>query len=184
MRVSRSLVVTVVFALVALASTVLGKPLGDSSLRPEPAAPPSIVLAAAGHDISAQSRDPSPRGPIPCWDGSTVDFGQICPPLTIQCANGATVPFGQFCPLTSPSTTSTPAPPPPITCPDGSTVPTGQQCPAPKPAPCPIAGQYRDSNGLCYCPSGQFVNSAGTRCEGEIVKSWDRPRSPPPLLRS
>jgi hypothetical protein len=96
MRLPRTFVIAAVIALTALATVGFGKPLGDSGHREDAAAQQNIVLTA----VTALSHGPvQPLGPIPCPDGSTVEFGQFCPLPTIQCANGTTVPIGQFCPL-------------------------------------------------------------------------------------
>jgi hypothetical protein len=103
MRLPRTFIIAVVIALIVLATVGFGKPLGDSDLREDAAVRQNIVLTAVTADVTPLSHGVlPPLGPIPCPDGSTVDFGQFCPLPNIQCANGATVPFGQFCPAGQP----------------------------------------------------------------------------------
>jgi hypothetical protein len=109
MRLPRTFVIAAVIALIALAAVGFGKPQSDGGTARQ-----NIVLTAVTADVVPLSQHLLPLGPIPCPDGSTVDFGQFCPLPTIQCANGSTVPIGQFCPL-SPAPAPKQAPPPPPT---------------------------------------------------------------------
>ena len=140
--------VAVMVALTALASAFLGSLARDGDL--DGAAPLTVATA----DAMPVRHDPLPQGPIPCPDGSTVEFGQFCPVPTIQCANGIAVPLGQFCPRDVPSAKQAPpvATPEPVTCPNGTVVPAGQPCPTPKPTPQPVT-----------CPKGTVV-PAGQPC--------------------
>jgi hypothetical protein len=126
MSLRRTVIIVAAIALTTVATVVFGQTQG-SAVRAEAAAMP------LSHQVSP------PLGPIPCPDGSTVDFGQFCPLPAIQCADGSTVPFGQFCPLRPVTTATTNAPqsPPPqqVTCPDGSVVQEVQGCPTPKASP-------------------------------------------------
>jgi hypothetical protein len=56
------------------------------------------ILACAALTIPFISIAPAQAGPIPCLDGSTVEFGQLCPPLQVTCSDGTQVPLGRFCP--------------------------------------------------------------------------------------
>ena len=81
MRLLRTAVIAVFIALAALATAVFGKPLGDSVHGDAAAKGQNVVLVAVTADLTPLSQDSfPPLGPIPCWDGSTVDFGQFCPP--------------------------------------------------------------------------------------------------------
>jgi hypothetical protein len=164
MGLPRTFIIATVIALTGLATVGFGNVRGDSGLREDASARQNIVLTAVTADAAPLSDDLLPQGPIPCPDGSTVDFGQFCPLPTIQCANGTTVPIGQFCPST-PATTATQTPPPPVTCPDGSTVPQGQNCPTPKPPPPPpptstlyqCGAGYHYDRGFCVA-NGPVIN--------------------------
>jgi len=94
--------------------------------------PATIGLPAAA--------DPGRLGPIPCLDGSTVDFGQFCPVPTIRCADGTAVFLGQFCPVFKPQQAPPPQQPPP---------PAQQAPPPPAQAPPPPDPQKCRELGLC-----------------------------------
>lgn len=111
MRPPRTLIIAAMIALTALAAVGFGTPNG---LREDAAAPQTIALAAVTADATPLSQHLLSLGPIPCPDGSTVDFGQFCPLPTIQCANGTTVPIGSFCPQAAPAAQQ-PTPPPQAT---------------------------------------------------------------------
>ena len=85
----------------------------------------AMVLAAATLATAGFSPPAAPvrapfveQGPIPCWDGTSVELGQFCPLPKFQCADGSSVPLGQFCsrapavatPLPQPTPTPLPAP--------------------------------------------------------------------------
>jgi hypothetical protein len=112
MRLPRPFIIAAAIALTAVAIVGFGGPLSDSGQREDATAPQNIVLTAATADATLLSQGGlSPLGPIPCLDGSTVDFGQFCPVPTVQCADGTSVFIGQFCPVFKPQQTP-PAPPP------------------------------------------------------------------------
>jgi hypothetical protein len=153
MRLPRTFIIATVIALTALATIGFGNLLGDSGLREDISARQNIVLTAMTADVTPLRHDSLALGPIPCPDGSTVDFGQFCPLPTIQCANGTSVPIGQFCPL-GPTPAAKQAPPPLVTCPDGSTAPSSQACQE--------RGATGESPGVA-CPDGSVV-PAGQQC--------------------
>ena len=127
----RTLLITAVVALTALATTIYGRPL-DGALREDATTHGNIVLTAVTADATPLGHNSEPRlGPIPCPDGTTVDFGQFCPLPTIQCADGTAVFIGQFCPVFKPVPTPQQAPPPPQQ--QAPPPPPAQQAPPPPP---------------------------------------------------
>ena len=146
----------------------------------------AVVALAVSFTVGFHA--PLRDGPIPCPDGSTVDFGQFCPLPTIQCSNGTAVPIGQFCPL-APTPAAKPAAPPQVSCPDGSTAPSTQQCPTTNQAPPPPAIPRSQAD----CPPGTTFDRAEPNNVGNhdiclVVPPAappaynDPPTSPPPRL--
>src|SRR5690349_16735332 len=138
---SRAFIIVAVIALSAL-TTGFGKPAASE----DPTTPQGIVLTGMTR-ARPLSQTWEPRlGPIPCPDGSTVDFGQFCPIPTIQCADGTSVFIGQFCPVFKPALTTEQAPPAP---PQQQAPPPPPQQQAPPPPPSPSDLQKCRELGTC-----------------------------------
>jgi hypothetical protein len=151
MRLPRTFIIAAAIAVTALATVGFGGPLSDRGHREDAAARHNIALAALTADATPLSHGVlPPLGPIPCPDGSTVDFGQFCPVPTVQCADGTSVFIGQFCPVFKPQQpTSTAQAPPPVQ--------AQKPLPTPQGPPTPLPPATKT------CTDGTVVN-ADSRC--------------------
>lgn len=138
MRLPRACVIWAAVLLTALVTFGIGKPQSDSGSS-DGAIRQDAVLTAGTADVPPLGRlVPAPLGPIPCLDGSTVEFGQFCPLPTINCANGTKVFVGQWCPV---GPTPEQAPPPasqPQPTPTAQPLPTPTALPLPTPTAQPL----------------------------------------------
>ena len=112
------------------------------------------VVVGTG-SIAAERKSVPVNGPIPCLDGSTVEFGEWCPVPQLPCADGSSVPLGSFCPLPAASD------PDPVTCADGTTVPNGNTC---APVACPDGTSVPNGHTCApvTCPNGATVPDGHT----------------------
>ena len=74
MKLPRTSMIAALIAVAAVAAFVFGKPLGGSLYG-------DAATKAVTADLTPLSHDSLlPLGPIPCWDGSTVDVsGHVIP---------------------------------------------------------------------------------------------------------
>lgn len=122
MRRPRTLIIAVAGALAIVAAAGFSRPN----------APAHLTAPSHGGQVNL--------GPIPCWDGSTVEFGQFCPVPKFQCADGTSVPLGQFCPRAPVIATPLPQPTPtalPLPTPTALPLPTPTALPKPTPTALP-----------------------------------------------
>ena len=57
-----------------------------------------VLALGAGPASATPGGADLPEFPIQCLDGSTVEFGQLCPLPSLRCSDGSPMPLGGLCP--------------------------------------------------------------------------------------